>query len=154
MSRSRGDVFNVPNLLSFYRLAMAPVIAALALSEERTFFIIFLCISFVTDVLDGLIARGLNLCTETGSRLDSIADELTYVAALSGIFQFEYQSLKPHIAILYAFIAMLIAATLIPMIKFRKPHHFTYIHSRPMHYYKAIHFCLLSLVFMFICTIS
>jgi cardiolipin synthase (CMP-forming) len=120
MSSSRGDVFNVPNLLSFYRLAMAPVIVALALSEERTFFIIFLCISFVTDVLDGLIARAWNLSTEIGSRLDSIADELTYVAALAGIFQFEYQALKPHIAMLYVFIGLLIVATLIPLIKFKK----------------------------------
>jgi cardiolipin synthase len=99
---------------------MAPVIAALALSEERTFFIIFLCISFVTDVLDGLIARVWNLSTEIGSRLDSIADELTYVAALVGIFQFEYQALKQHIAMLYVFIGMLLVATLIPIIKFKQ----------------------------------
>lgn len=99
---------------------MAPVIAALALSEERSFFIIFLCISFVTDVLDGLIARVWNLSTEIGSRLDSIADELTYVAALVGIFQFEYQALKPHIAMLYVFIGMLLVATLIPIIKFKE----------------------------------
>ncbi len=99
---------------------MAPVIVALALSEERTFFIIFLCISFATDVLDGLIARAWNLSTEIGSRLDSIADELTYVAALAGIFQFEYQALKPHIAMLYVFIGLLILATLIPLIKFKK----------------------------------
>jgi CDP-diacylglycerol--glycerol-3-phosphate 3-phosphatidyltransferase len=99
---------------------MAPVIAALALSEERTFFVIFLCISFVTDVLDGLIARVWNICTKIGSRLDSIADELTYVAAVLGIFQFEYQTLKPHIAILYGFIGMLFVATSIPIIKFRE----------------------------------
>ena len=57
MPGSRGDILNVPNLLSFYRLAMAPVIVALALSEQRTLFVVFLCISFVTDVLDGPIAR-------------------------------------------------------------------------------------------------
>ena len=68
---------------------MAPVIGVLALSEERTLFIVLLCISFVTDVLDGLMARTWNLCTKIGSRLNSIADELTYVAALVGIFQFE-----------------------------------------------------------------
>jgi cardiolipin synthase (CMP-forming) len=113
-------MFNVPNVLSFYRLAMAPVIGALALSEERALFIIFLSISFVTDVLDGLIARAWNLCTRIGSRLDSIADELTYVAALVGIFQFEYHAVKPHVAILYVFIGLLALATLIPMLKFRK----------------------------------
>jgi cardiolipin synthase (CMP-forming) len=120
MSISLREMFNVPNVLSFYRLAMAPVIGALALSEERALFIIFLSISFVTDVLDGLIARAWNLCTRIGSRLDSIADELTYVAALVGIFQFEYHAVKPHVAILYVFIGLLALATLIPMLKFRK----------------------------------
>jgi cardiolipin synthase (CMP-forming) len=120
MPISRREVLNVPNMLSFYRLAMAPVIGAFALSEERTWFIIFLCISFVTDVLDGLIARAWNLCTKIGSRLDSIVDELTYVAALIGIFQFEYQAVKPHIAILYVFIGMLVLGTLIPLVKFKR----------------------------------
>jgi len=118
---SRSDVFTVPNLLSFYRLAMAPVIIALALTEERTLFIVLLCISFATDVLDGFIARTWNLCTTLGARLDSIADQLTYVAALVGVFQFEYQALQPHIAMLYVFIGFLLLAALIPLIKFREP---------------------------------
>jgi len=119
MPGSRGDILNVPNLLSFYRLAMVPVIVGLALSEQRTPFVVFLCISFVTDVLDGPIARTWNMCTRFGARLDSIADELTYVAALVGIFQFEYQTLEPHIAVLYAFIGSLVVATLTPLIKFK-----------------------------------
>jgi len=119
MQGSRGEILNVPNLLSFYRLAMVPVIVGLALSEQRTLFVVFLCISFVTDVLDGPIARAWNMCTRFGARLDSIADELTYVAALVGIFQFEYQTLEPHIAVLYAFIGSLVVATLTPLIKFK-----------------------------------
>ena len=100
---------------------MAPVIGALALSEERALFIIFLCISFVNRrarwahrprSLEAYVRR-------VGSRLDSIADELTYVAALVGMFQFEYHVLKPHIAILYIFIGLLVVGTLIPVVKFR-----------------------------------
>ncbi len=120
MPDRRDSVLNAANLLTFYRLAMAPVIAALALGEQRNWFIILLCISFATDVLDGLIARAWNLSTDFGSRLDSVADELTYVAALVGIFQFEYEALKPHILMLYAFIALLLPVTLIPLIRFGK----------------------------------
>jgi len=120
MAVSRGDVFTVPNLLSLYRLAMAPVIIVFALSEERTLFIVLLCFSFATDVLDGFIARTWNLCTTLGARLDSVADELTYVAALVGVFQFEYQVLQPHVALLYIFIGFLVLAAVIPLIKFRK----------------------------------
>lgn len=116
-----SEILNIPNALSLYRLAMAPVIIVLALSEQRTFFIVLLCISFVTDMLDGPIARAWNMRTQIGARLDSIADVLTYVAALVGIFQFEYQTLEPHINALYAFIGLLVVATLTPLIKFRTP---------------------------------
>lgn len=120
MSILRDDFITIPNLLTVYRLAMAPVIIAFALTEARTLFIVFLCISFATDVLDGLTARVFNLCTPLGAKLDSLADELTYLAALAGIFQFEYQALKPHIAMLYIFLGFLVLAALIPLIKFRK----------------------------------
>ena len=112
--------FNLPNLLSLYRLLLAPILVLLALSDERTLFVLFLCISFVTDVLDGIIARAWNLSTSFGARLDSVADEMTYVAALVGAFQFEYQTLKPHISLLYAFIGLLTIATFLPLIKFGK----------------------------------
>jgi len=120
MSLSSEKIFNLPNLLSSYRLVMAPVLVLLALADERTFFVVFLCISFVTDVLDGIIARAWNLSTSFGSRLDSTADEMTFVAALVGAFKFEHQALEPHVSLLYIFIALLALATFIPIIKFRK----------------------------------
>lgn len=120
MAVSRGDLYTVPNLLSLYRLAMAPVLVVLALSEERTMFIVLLCVSFATDLLDGLIARTWNLCTAIGARLDSIADELTYIAALVGMFQFEYEALRPHAAMLYVFLGFLVLSALIPIVKFRE----------------------------------
>ena len=90
------------------------------MTKMRTLFVVLLCVSYVTDILDGILARALNLSTQFGARLDSLADELTYVAALVGAFQFEYQALAPHVAILYAFVALLALASLLPLVKFRK----------------------------------
>ena len=56
MSFSSEKKFNLPNLLSSYRLVVAPVLVLLALNDGRTFFVLLLCISFVTDVLDGIAA--------------------------------------------------------------------------------------------------
>lgn len=120
MTVSQDNVFTVPNLVSFYRLAMAPVLVALALYDERTLFIVLLCISFATDVLDGLIARIWHLSTALGARLDSIADELTFLAALVGVLRFEYEALQPHIGMLYVYFGFLALAALIPAIKFKK----------------------------------
>ena len=114
----RFDVSGIPNLLSAFRLGMAPVIVVLALSEERSWFVLCLCVSFATDVLDGLVARAWNVSSDFGSRLDSIADGLTYAAAFVGILVFEYQALKPHITMLSAFVGMLAVATVLPVLKF------------------------------------
>jgi CDP-diacylglycerol--glycerol-3-phosphate 3-phosphatidyltransferase len=99
---------------------MAPVLIVFALSGLRTYFVVFLTLSFVTDALDGPIARAWNLRSKLGSRLDSIADISTYIAALIGMFQFEGQALAPHTPILYAYIGVLCLATLVPLIKYRE----------------------------------
>jgi CDP-diacylglycerol--glycerol-3-phosphate 3-phosphatidyltransferase len=118
MSRFKSALFTVPGLLSLYRLAAAPLIIALALSEERTLFIVFLCVSFVTDVIDGPIARARNQCTQVGARLDSIADLSTYIAALVGVFHFEYNAVKEDLLVFYIFISILIIYGLISFVKF------------------------------------
>ena len=140
MFRPSSKIFNLPNALSFYRLAMAPVLVFLALTDERTIFVVFLCISFVSDILDGIIARAWNLRTSFGSRLDSFADEMTYIAALVGAFQFEYQTLKPHIYLLYAYLVFLSVSTLLPLIKFRKIPGFHLYSSKCNSLFQAVFF--------------
>ncbi|MGZ9159455.1 MAG: CDP-alcohol phosphatidyltransferase family protein [Nitrospira sp.] len=118
MPHFTSALLTVPGLLCLYRLAMAPVIIALALSEERTLFVVFLCVSFVTDVIDGPIARARNQCTEIGARLDSVADLLTYIAALVGVFHFEYRAVEQHLLIFFVFIASLCLFGVISFVKF------------------------------------
>jgi CDP-diacylglycerol--glycerol-3-phosphate 3-phosphatidyltransferase len=118
MSRFKSALFTVPGLLCLYRLAVTPVIIALALSGQRTLFIVFLCVSFVTDVIDGPIARARNQCTPIGARLDSIADLATYIAALVGVFHFEYDAVKEHLLVFYIFISTLALFGLISFVKF------------------------------------
>jgi CDP-diacylglycerol--glycerol-3-phosphate 3-phosphatidyltransferase len=120
MKSYQDRIVTIPNILSFYRLLAAPVIIGFALTQHRDLFVVFLCVSLVTDILDGLIARTFSMQSKIGSRLDSIADDCTFVAAFVGIFQFEYESIRPHIIILYVFIAALILTTIIPIIKFKK----------------------------------
>lgn len=118
MTQFTSALFTIPGLLSLYRLAMAPVIIALALSEQRTLFIVFLCVSFLTDVIDGPIARARNQCTEIGARIDSIADFLTYIAALVGVFHFEYDAVKQHMLIFFVFISLLFIYGMVSFVKF------------------------------------
>ncbi len=80
---TKDQVFSIPNLLSFFRILLIPVIVYLYVyldSPEWTLLVITL--SGITDVLDGLIARKFNMITDFGKAIDPVADKLTQTAIL------------------------------------------------------------------------
>ena len=78
--------FTVPNLLSFTRILLAPVLIVLAFLGYRTIFIILFAVSVSTDALDGYFARKLKQMSEFGSKLDGWADLVMWVGAFICFF--------------------------------------------------------------------
>lgn len=68
----------LPNALSLFRIAMVPVLGALALHGHGELFLGALLLSLGSDVVDGQVARRAGVATETGARLDSWGDLATY----------------------------------------------------------------------------
>lgn len=78
------DIYNWPNLVSFIRVLLAPVLLVLAINQQSMWFVLVVVFSEFTDVLDGYLARRLNQITALGSHLDSWGDFLIYsVLAIS-----------------------------------------------------------------------
>jgi cardiolipin synthase len=77
-----GEVVNVPNLLSFLRIALVPVFLWLLLNEMFLSAIFVLVVAGITDFLDGYFARKLNQMTKLGKVLDPVADRLYIFATL------------------------------------------------------------------------
>lgn len=76
-------IFTLPNLLSFLRLCMIPVIMYTYIAKQNfTVAAVVFFISGATDVIDGYIARTFNMVTDLGKALDPIADKLTQIAML------------------------------------------------------------------------
>ncbi len=111
-------VFNIPNLLSFYRILAFPFLLWFVIAGKETLFAIFLVINLLTDVADGYIARRFNMTTEFGARLDSIADILTYLLAFAGIYAFKLNDFMPHISSFLIFVALNVVSILLSIIKF------------------------------------
>jgi|SRR5690554_4959015 len=117
----RGEnILNIPNILSFYRLIMFPVILVLALLGIEKWFVILFCINLITDILDGFIARRFNLVTKFGAALDNLADMGTYVLAILGVFLFKWQDFKPHVWLLYLFLTIFIISYIVAFFRFGK----------------------------------
>lgn len=107
---------NIPNLLSGYRLLAVPVIGWALYTEQRPLFVWLICISLVTDVLDGLIARLFKLQTAFGAKLDSLADLGTYLIAIAGFIVLEpafVETMRVPFFLLPVFYALPLVAGLI-----------------------------------------
>jgi cardiolipin synthase len=78
----KGELVNIPNLLSFLRIALVPVFLWLLLNEMFLSAIFVLVVAGITDFLDGYLARKLNQMTKLGKVLDPVADRLYIFATL------------------------------------------------------------------------
>lgn len=71
-----GKVVNVPNILSVSRLVLLPFILFLIATKQYYTALIFMLISWITDALDGYIARKTNQVTNVGKILDHFVDKI------------------------------------------------------------------------------
>ncbi len=69
----------IPNVLSVMRLLTVPLLIFFSYKGYSTIFLSLLTFSFVTDALDGAIARKFNLQSSLGAKLDSLADFAVYL---------------------------------------------------------------------------
>ncbi len=77
--------WNIPNVLSLFRLLLVPVFLIVFFYESSDYHIgalVVFVIASLTDALDGLIARKTNQITKYGVVLDPLADKLLKAATL------------------------------------------------------------------------
>lgn len=76
-------IITIPNFLSVCRIIMIPVfIWVYCCRKEYLLAFWVLCLSGVTDLVDGFIARTFHMVSNLGKALDPIADKLTQGAVL------------------------------------------------------------------------
>lgn len=79
----KEDILTIPNLLSFFRILLIPVIAVLySYYESHIAAVIVIAFSGLTDILDGKIARKFNMISDFGKFIDPVADKLTQLAMI------------------------------------------------------------------------
>ncbi len=114
-----GTIKTLADLLTIYRIAAAPVAATLAVIGYRDAFFILIIISLITDLVDGPLARWSGENTETGAKLDTIADGCTLLAGVLGLYLFEITNLRPELPWLGLFLVSYCIAALACLARFR-----------------------------------
>ena len=78
------------------RIVATPVLIFLALTDREDAYKWLLLAAFISDIVDGLIARSFSITSMLGSRLDTLADTLLWPAAIFGIWVFHPEVMTEH----------------------------------------------------------
>lgn len=77
------------NSITLYRLFASFALLYFIVINDLTVFKWMLLVSFFTDAIDGFLARKFKVTSIMGSKFDSIADDLTILMAVIGVFEFK-----------------------------------------------------------------
>ena len=126
MVNKKDQIVNLPNLVSFARILLAPGLFYFALTQQPYWFIGLFLFAEFTDVLDGFLARTLNQITKMGSHLDSWGDFVIYTTIAICAWILWPDILQREIVY---FIIIVISFTLPALVGVIKFHAFTSYHT-------------------------
>ncbi len=117
---------NLPNIISSIRILMVPILLYLAIIGQAGVFIIVLIFIELTDVLDGYLARRLQLVSELGAQLDSWGDFLVYSSMALGAWLLWPDILHQQQIYVVLMVACFTLPVLLALLKFK---HFPSYHT-------------------------
>ena len=88
--------YNIADWFSFYRIFAAPFLLLIIWSGNRELFSWLLLLSYSTDMIDGFLARKLEITSPRGSQLDSFGDQLTLFVGFIGLLFFENEFISAN----------------------------------------------------------
>ena len=106
------------NGITLYRLVMAPVLILLVVYDRPDIFKWLLSVSFFTDVVDGYFARKFNVSSIFGAKLDSVADDFTIIAAMTGIIVFKREFLNQEITLIVLLLGLFIIQIVLALVRY------------------------------------
>jgi cardiolipin synthase (CMP-forming) len=109
-----------PNLVTGARLVSIPVLWGFALADRSAVVGAGLVFAWVSDALDGFLARRLGAESEWGSRFDSVTDTLMFVSALAWVAMLRPGFVREHATLLAIWLGIGVAAYTIGWLRFRR----------------------------------
>jgi len=111
---------DAPNAICILRIAMVVVLWGVALAGWRRLFVPLLAFTYLTDLVDGYIARRYQVESTLGAKLDTIADNLVAISMLGWVYFFLPRLLQEHWPIIGAILAAFIGSIVLQYARFRR----------------------------------
>lgn len=132
------------NAITLYRLVSALFLVYLALTQQLILFKWLLAVSFFTDAIDGFLARKFKVVSVLGSRIDSIADDLTILVAVIGLYFFKKDFVKDYYELFLLLLGIFLIQLTAALIRYHK---FTSFHTMLAKCAMILQGCFLILIF-------
>lgn len=113
-------IFYAVNAITLYRLLAAPVLFYLVVTGRIDIFKWLLAVSFFTDAIDGFIARRFAVTSVQGARMDSIADDLTVLAAITGLFVLRPEFIHEQFGVIIPLVGLYLLQTTLALVRYGK----------------------------------
>ena len=113
------QLLTVPNLLTCFRFVSTPILLALAWKGQDRAFLLLLVATFLTDILDGMVARLLKQESELGALLDTWGDLLIYTTIAVSSWWLWPKVMQRELYFAIIVIASYMLPTAVGVIKFR-----------------------------------
>ncbi len=112
--------YYIINAITAYRLVASFFLLFLVFTGQLDIFKWMLAISFFTDAIDGFLARKYKVSSLMGARLDSIADDLTVLVAIIGVFRLKPEFIQQELVLIIVLLALLVIQTVMALIRYGK----------------------------------
>jgi phosphatidylglycerophosphate synthase len=112
--------WNIPNILSLFRIIAAPFLLLSGWLQMPTLFFILFGAMLLSDALDGFLARLLDQTSHFGARLDSYGDILTYLSTMLSVWWLWPDIIKSEQSYIIAVILFSLIQILFSLVKFGK----------------------------------
>ena len=113
-------IYYIVNGITFYRTLTAPLLVFLIIYKQMDWFKWLLTLSFLTDAIDGFLARKFKVTSIAGAKLDSIGDDLTVIAGTISMIAFKSDFLKEEISLIILLWFLFVLQTVLAFVKFGK----------------------------------
>jgi len=111
-------VRHAPNIVSAARIAAAPLLVYFALRGNEAGFTWVLVPALLSDIVDGLLARALQLQSKLGALLDSIGDALLLFTSIFGIWVFHAEVITDYQAWCYTMVVAWLAEAAVAFVRY------------------------------------
>ena len=108
------------NSITFYRLVASVLLLYFILERQYGLFKWFLAISFFTDAIDGFLARRFKVVSVLGAKMDSMADDLTVLVGMVGLYFFKRDFLTQNAIYFFILLGLFILQVALALIRYRR----------------------------------